>query len=228
FGGRRDQQVKIRGYRIELGEIEQVICRCSQVQACVVALSGEQLVAYVVLEAGADGEWEQALSAVRQELPEYMVPNSVVVLEALPLTDSGKVDRHALPALADAGRRVGYVGPRTPTEEQLVAIWCEVLALEQVGVDDNFFAIGGHSLQITRVLARMRNLFQVTISLRTMFRNPTVAVLAAIIQDEQRKTQGIEDMQVMDNALRKQVLIPIARDAYRHKRSEIINEFHTR
>ncbi len=233
FGGRRDQQVKIRGYRIELGEIEQVICRCSQVRACVVAVSAEksgseQLVAYVVLEAGVDSEWEHALSTVRQELPEYMVPSVVVVLEALPLTTSGKVDRHALPALADAGRRIGYMGPRTPTEEQLVAIWREVLALEQVGVDDNFFAIGGHSLQITRVLARMRNLFQVTISLRTMFKNPTVAALAEIIQDEQRKIQGIEDMQIMGNELRKQGLIPIARDAYRHKRSEVINELHTR
>jgi len=213
FGGRRDQQVKMRGYRIELGEIEQVICACRQVRACVVALSGEhpgseQLVAYVVLAEGASGEWEQALSEVRHLLPEYMVPGAVVVLEELPLTASGKVDRQALAALEAGGRSTGYVRPRTELEEQVAAIWCEVLALEQVGVDDNFFAIGGHSLLITRVLARVHKVFDVWLSVRSMFKNPTIAGLAASIEDVQRRS----------STLREKLPTPVSRETYRQKR----------
>ena len=176
FGGRRDHQVKMRGYRIELGEIEQVICRCAQVRACVVTLHGEQpgaeqLVAYIVPGEEGSGEIEQALSEVRQVLPEYMVPTAVVMLEELPLTASGKVDRRALPAPSDGEQVAGYVGPRTELEERLVEIWREVLALERVGIYDNFFAIGGHSLLITRVLARVREMFEVWLSVRSVFKN---------------------------------------------------------
>ncbi|MGH2506705.1 MAG: phosphopantetheine-binding protein, partial [Ktedonobacteraceae bacterium] len=157
-----------------------------------------------------------------------MVPSAVVVLDALPLMVSGNMDRQALPALAAGEQRTGYVGPRTETEEQLAAIWREVLVLEQVGINDNFFAIGGHSLQITRVLARMRTLFQVTIPLRTMFKNPTVAEMAEIIQDEQRLQQSIESRHMVSNALHKQVLVPVARAAYRQKRSDVLNELQVR
>ncbi|MGH2510900.1 MAG: phosphopantetheine-binding protein, partial [Ktedonobacteraceae bacterium] len=214
FGGRRDQQVKMRGYRIELGEIEQVISRCSQVRACVVAVSEEQLVAYVVLEAGASSEWEQALSTVQHMLPAYMVPSAVVVLDVLPLTASGKVDRQALPALAAGGQRPGYVEPRTGTEEQLAAIWGEVLVLEQVGINDNFFAIGGHSLQITRVLARVHEVFDVWLSVRSMFKNPTVAGMAASIQD----------IQTRSSTLRKKLPAPVSRETYRQKRVTFIQD----
>jgi AMP-binding enzyme/phosphopantetheine binding protein len=211
--------VKLRGYRIELGEIEQVISRCSQVRTCAVGVTGEaggseQLVAYVVLEADTQGDWEQAFQEVKQVLPEYMIPSAVVVVDALPLTVSGKVDRQALAALAVKEQKASYVEPRTEAEKQLVEIWQEVLALKEVGVEDNFFAIGGHSLQITRVLARVHEVFDVWLSVRSMFKNPTIAGMAVSIQD----------VQVRSSTLRKKLPAPISRETYRQKRVTLIQD----
>ncbi|HEU5376093.1 MAG TPA: AMP-binding protein, partial [Ktedonobacteraceae bacterium] len=220
FGGRRDQQVKMRGYRIELEEIEQVIGRRAGVRECVVTLHDGQLVGYVVLDKEAPEELELLLDDARHLLPEYMVPTSVVILEKMPLTASGKIDRKALPAPQASGLTAGYVGPRNELEEQVIAIWCELLTLEQIGVYDNFFAIGGHSLLIARVLARVRDTFQVVLPIRTMFKHPTIAELAEIIRSKQEKAS--EDMQSGGNEPRRQALVPIERAAYRQKRSDVM------
>ncbi|HEX8273583.1 MAG TPA: non-ribosomal peptide synthase/polyketide synthase, partial [Longimicrobiaceae bacterium] len=185
--GRLDEQVKIRGFRIEPGEIEAVLSAHAQVrEARVVAWEdapGEKrLVAYVVGGAEADELREQ----LRRSLPEYMVPAAFVVLERLPLTPNGKLDRRALPApdfAAGAGR---YVAPRTPTEEVLAGIWAETLRLETVGVETSFFELGGHSLLAARVVSRVREVFGVELPLRALFEEPTVAELAARVEEIRR------------------------------------------
>jgi acyl-coenzyme A synthetase/AMP-(fatty) acid ligase len=158
--GRLDHQVKIRGFRIELGEIEAVLAGHPGVEAGVVTVrelaSGDrQLTAYLVF-----GRQQPTITELRRylkkTLPSHMVPSSFVVLDALPLTENGKVDRGALPSLGGRGDGgEGYVAPRTPMEMFVAAVWQEALGLERVGVHDNFFDLGGHSLLSLRVLARI-------------------------------------------------------------------------
>ncbi|HLL45742.1 MAG TPA: amino acid adenylation domain-containing protein, partial [Longimicrobiaceae bacterium] len=189
FMGRLDDQVKIRGFRIEPGEVEAAIAAYPGVRHVRVIMREDQpgdkrLVAYVVGDAEAD-----ALRAhVRQSLPEYMVPGAFVVLDALPLTANGKLDRKALPAPELASSEERYVAPRTPVEEVLAGIWAEVLRLERVGVDDNFFELGGHSLLATRMASRIRAVFGVELPLRALFEGPTVAELAGRV-DEMRRAE---------------------------------------
>jgi amino acid adenylation domain-containing protein/FkbM family methyltransferase len=181
--GRLDFQVKIRGFRIELGEIEAALLGHPGVRESVVLaredVPGEpRLVAYVVGEAPAE-----ALRAhVRGSLPEYMVPAAFVPLERLPLTPNGKLDRKALPAPELASAEEKYVAPRTPVEEVLAEIWAEVLRLERVGVHDNFFDLGGHSLLIMRLLAHVQATFDLQISIRTVYSMPTLEAMAGEIE----------------------------------------------
>ena len=188
FVGRVDHQVKIRGYRIELGEIEARLVEHGAVhQAVVLAredIAGEKrLAAYVVAADAASADAGELRAHLKRSLPEYMVPSAYVVLEALPLTANGKIDRRALPAPeGDAVVRGEYVAPRTPTEEVLAAIWAEVLKLERVGIEDNFFELGGHSLLGTRVIARMREAFAVELPLRALFEAPTLCELAGRVE----------------------------------------------
>ncbi|HEU0079606.1 MAG TPA: amino acid adenylation domain-containing protein, partial [Longimicrobiaceae bacterium] len=186
--GRTDQQVKVRGFRIELGEVEGVLERHAVVyEAVVVALDdasgGLRLVAYVVPAEGAGGEVPAAelRSHLKAHLPEYMVPSVFVRLSTLPLTASGKVDRRALPAPESAGGAREYMVPSTPTEELLAGIWGDVLGVERVGAEDDFFGLGGHSLLATRVVSRVRQAFGVELPLRALFEAPTVAGLAGRI-----------------------------------------------
>ncbi|WP_083296527.1 non-ribosomal peptide synthetase [Duganella sp. HH101] len=189
--GRIDHQVKVRGFRIELGEIEAALASQDGVgEAVVVARRDEQgeqrLVAYVA----GRGELSPALlrGALQQLLPHYMVPAHVVVLAALPLTPNGKIDRAALPEPGAAATVAPYVAPRTPAEGTLAAIWAEVLRLERVGVDDNFFDLGGHSLLATQVVYRLSSAFALELPLRVLFEAPTVAALAARL--EQMRQDG--------------------------------------
>ncbi|HST60536.1 MAG TPA: AMP-binding protein, partial [Longimicrobium sp.] len=181
--GRLDFQVKVRGFRIELGEIESVLRAHESVADCVVvarADAGEtRLVAYVV----GDSEAEALRAHVRRSLPEYMVPSAFVLLDALPLTANGKLDRNLLPAPELGSADEKYVAPRTPMEEVLAGIWAEVLRLERVGLEDSFFELGGHSLLATRVVSRIRELFGVELPLRALFEGPTVGELAVRVEE---------------------------------------------
>jgi amino acid adenylation domain-containing protein len=188
FLGRLDQQVKVRGYRIEPGEIEVQLAHHPSVrEVLVVAREDEpgdrRLVGYVVTQGDlaaedAESELKAFLGTV---LPEYMVPSAIITLDAFPLSPNGKVDRSALPAVDHDGGKDGFVPPRSPTEQVVARVWGEVLRVEPVGADHNFFALGGHSLLATRVVSRLRAAFDVEIGLRSIFEHPTVAGLAAVI-----------------------------------------------
>jgi amino acid adenylation domain-containing protein len=187
--GRIDHQVKLRGYRIELGEIETALLTRPDVRQAVVVLredtpGDKRLVAYVTAAHARTADAGELREHLKQSFPEYMVPSAYVTLEALPLTPSGKVDRWALPAPeGDGAVRDQYVSARTPAEEVLVSIWAEVLKLDRVGVQDNFFGLGGHSLLAMRLVARIRNVFRIELSLRTLFEAPTIAQLALAVED---------------------------------------------
>src|SRR3981081_2430530 len=196
FLGRVDHQVKIRGYRIELGEIEAALHSHAGVEQAVVvaredAPDDKRLVGYVVGAAGASPDANELRAHLKRSLPDYMVPSAFVVLAALPLTPNGKVDGRALPGPEGRPEIGTYVAPRTATEEVLASIWCEVLKLDRVGIEDNFFALGGHSLVATRVIARVRDVFEGELPLRALFEAPTVRELAEGIEDGQREGGGL-------------------------------------
>jgi amino acid adenylation domain-containing protein len=187
--GRLDHQVKIRGYRIELGEIEAVLGQHPSVrETAVIAWTDpgdeKQLVAYVVPEAASAVAPCELRDFLRERLPEYMVPAAFVSLDAMPLTKNGKLDRRALPEPDDqrGSSETVFVAPRTPLEEVLAGIWAEVLQVDAVGVNDNFFALGGHSLVAIQAITRVRELFNMELLLRTFFESPTVAQLAMAIE----------------------------------------------
>ena len=180
--GRLDNQVKIRGFRIELGEIEAVLSQHPQVSASVVVVTEDttgdkRLVAYIVSENPELADLRQFLA---KHLPDYMIPSQFITLDALPLTPNGKLDRVALPK-PQFKTSSHTIAPRTPTEELLLNIWQSILNLNSVGITDNFFALGGHSLLIIRLVSQIQQVFGVDISLRQIFENPTIAELATLI-----------------------------------------------
>jgi len=191
FLGRIDHQVKLRGFRIELGEIETALRGHGGVKDAVVIAredtpGDKRLVAYVVAADEAAVDAGDLRGHLKRSLPDYMVPSAFVMLKALPLTPNGKIDRRALPAPEDdAVIRGEYVEPRTPTEEVLAAIWCEVLKLDRVGVHDNFFELGGHSLLAMRLMARLRDAFQIELPLRALFEAPTVGEISVKLAQQQ-------------------------------------------
>lgn len=193
FLGRIDHQVKIRGSRIELEEIEAVLSQHPAVQPCVVSVSRDAqgaacLTAYVVPSQEHPPKPGELRRFLREKLPEQMVPSEIVLLDALPLTPSGKVDRNALPMLdwrrADAVQ--SYESPRTPVEETIAGIWAQTLGVDRAGIHDNFFDLGGHSLLATQVVAQIRDRLHVEVPLRVIFDSPTVADLATFIAEQQR------------------------------------------
>jgi amino acid adenylation domain-containing protein len=195
FLERTDHQVKIRGYRIELGEIEAVLGQHPMAQSSVVVvredeLGDKRLVGYVVARQEKAFDASEVRQYLKHKLPEYMIPSALVLLDELPLTPSGKVDRRALPAPDQNGLQLAnvYQPPRTPTEETLVAIWGKMLKLDKVGIHDNFFDLGGHSLFATQIMSRIRSAFSIDdLPLRHMFESPTVAEMAVIITQSQWK-----------------------------------------
>ncbi|CAO3408743.1 amino acid adenylation domain-containing protein [Azospirillum largimobile] len=203
YVGRIDHQVKIRGLRIELGEIEAVLRGHPAVRDAVVVArdgaGGKRLVGYVA--ADADAELPRRLREhLGRDLPDYMVPAHILVLDRLPLTPNGKLDRKALPEPApDAGGQ--HMPPSTATELALAEIWRGVLGVERVGAADNFFALGGHSLLATRVAARIRDGFAVELPLRALFEAPTLAELAARIDRKQAHGSDEEEIGRMDALL---------------------------
>ncbi len=185
FLGRLDQQVKLRGYRIEIGEIETLLTPHPSVHEAAVILHGEdgtnqRLVAYVSVRKGAGLPTADVLRRYLQErLPEYMVPSAFVLLPAMPRTPSGKVDRKALPApLADRPASHPFVAPRTPLEEYLAGLWRESLSVQQIGVLDNFFALGGSSLQAAVLINRVQEKLGQQVYTVALFDAPTIAGLA--------------------------------------------------
>ena len=200
YRGRRDNQLKLRGFRIELGEIEAVLASHPAVhQAVVTARDDErgnrQLLAYVVPEGEAPATNELRAHLTRK-LPNHMIPAAFVLLEEWPLTASGKVNRLALPlpGVYQPAAREDFVAPRTATEEILASVWAEVLEVPDVGVSDDFFALGGHSLLLARIASRIRESFQLELPLRALFEAPTLAALAERIEAARRTTEGTEDV----------------------------------
>jgi amino acid adenylation domain-containing protein/non-ribosomal peptide synthase protein (TIGR01720 family) len=184
FLGREDRQVKIRGFRIELAEVEAALLTCVNVaQAAAVVEEGggdARLVGYIVPAAGAMVDPDDVRRELEIRLPEALVPSAVVGLAALPLTAHGKVDRRALPAVEVT--RAAYRGPRTPVEALLCELYAEVLGVERVGVDDDFFALGGHSLTAMRLVSRVRAALGAELGIREVFERGTVGAVAAAVR----------------------------------------------
>ncbi|MBZ5509344.1 MAG: amino acid adenylation domain-containing protein, partial [Acidobacteriia bacterium] len=187
FLGRTDHQVKVRGFRIELGEIENVLEAHPAVAQAVVTVyedssASKRLVAYLVPRHQISGS--QLRDAMKQRLPEYMVPAVFVMMEEMPLTANGKINRQALPEVDEnSWGKEGYRAPRTPVEELIGQIWEEVLGIERVGAEDDFFARGGHSLLATQVIARVRASLGVELPLRAVFEAPKVWELAQRVEE---------------------------------------------
>ena len=185
FLGRTDHQVKIRGHRIELGEIETRLTEHPHVRSCVivpreVGPGDVRLVAYYTADGAAPADADLR-THVRAKLPEYMAPQHFVVLESLPLTPNGKIDRKALPAFSveQAGPAADFVAPTNDLELKIALLWQELLGREQVGVDDNFFDIGGHSLLVVRLHRQLSQAIAAPIALTDLFRFPTIRSLVA-------------------------------------------------
>jgi len=198
FLGRMDDQVKIRGYRIELGEIESVLKQHSGIKDAVVLARDDksdesELVCYSVPMAEQAPTINEIKNYLRQKLPDYMVPSTIVLLDALPMTTSHKIDRTRLP---DPEQKrsdlVGtYIAPQTPLEKVLAGIWTEVMDVEKIGTQDNFFDLGGHSLLLLQVISRIHDVFGIEISPKYLFENPTVADLAALILQDTENQERI-------------------------------------
>ncbi|HEX6037550.1 amino acid adenylation domain-containing protein, partial [Longimicrobium sp.] len=194
FIGRTDFQVKVRGFRVEPGEIESALAALPSVAEAAVVAREDRLVAYVTARGGARLEPSGLREALVRTLPEHMVPAAFVVLDALPRTTSGKVDRRALPAPAEADgeARAAFAEPATETERALAAAWSEVLKVEGVGADDSFFALGGHSLRAMQLVSRVRAAIEVELPLRTIFEAPRLRDLAARVDALRHQARASE------------------------------------
>jgi acyl carrier protein len=193
-----DHQVKVRGYRIELGEIEEALRQHPAVQQAVVlawdiehSFGDKRLAAYVVADANSASLIGELRRYLADKLPYYMTPSAFFVLEKLPMTPNGKIDRRALPAPDKARPELAtpYRLPRTSTETELTSLWANLLELDQVGIDDDFIELGGHSLLATRLASRIRDLFQIEVPLNYLFEAATIANLAQHIDLVRQATQ---------------------------------------
>jgi amino acid adenylation domain-containing protein len=195
FLGRSDFQVKIRGFRVELGEVEAAIAALPEVREVVCAArldaSGQRaLVAYVVARDGVIVDAQTIKEALGRTLPQYMVPAYVVELDALPISSNGKLDRGALPSPGAAASAVTFVAPSTAIEREMARIWEELLQRPRVGIHDSFFDLGGHSLLAVMLVARVRKQLGVDLPLARVLQKPTIALLAASLDDAPPSTRG--------------------------------------
>ncbi|WP_234017158.1 non-ribosomal peptide synthetase [Nostoc sp. 'Lobaria pulmonaria (5183) cyanobiont'] len=198
--GRIDHQVKLRGFRIELGEIESILSQIPEVKECVVIdrediPDQKRLVAYLVTEESQEFAIAQVRSFLKSQLPDYMIPSAFVELKTLPLTSNGKIDRKILP-VPDWTRleaEATFVPPQSPLEEAIAEIWVQLLNVNQIGINDNFFDLGGHSLIATQLVSRLRKAFQVELPLRYIFEFPTIAELAVTIVQSQIEQMNNEE-----------------------------------
>ncbi|HTE45927.1 MAG TPA: amino acid adenylation domain-containing protein, partial [Gemmatimonadaceae bacterium] len=209
FFGRKDQQVKIRGVRIELGEIEACLEAHPSVVTCAVTAepteNGDRmLAAFVVIDPASGVTTAELKDHLSRSLPANMVPTALVLRESLPLTPTGKIDRRALPSVRELGLEDHheFVGPRNPIEQMLVDVWTDVLDVETIGVHDNFFALGGHSLNATQVVARLRAVTGASLSLRSLFAAPTIEGFAKAIQE------SVSGERMPETGLRARVRVP--------------------
>jgi len=207
FLGREDFQVKIQGYRIELGEIEAALSEISSVGVAVVTATGEsrghkRLVAYIVSRDGQAPDITEVQSSLRKKLPDYMVPSEFLIIDKLPLTSNGKVDRKALPV---PGRlkpiEKSFEPPRTSVEKILASVYSQILHVEKVGVNDDFFMLGGNSIHAILLASEVRQAFQIELPLRRFFENPTVGGLAETIEQLQVEQTDSAEMAQMLSAL---------------------------
>ncbi|WP_329284569.1 non-ribosomal peptide synthetase/type I polyketide synthase [Streptomyces sp. NBC_00691] len=195
FLGRQDSQVKVQGYRIELGEVEAALTQCEGVRAAAVVAAGEQhgpkrLIAYVVLDEGRDDTEQRITDSLRKVVPQHLVPQRVLVLDELPLSDNGKVNRAALPAPDEvAVEGAGFVAPRDEVERRLAEIWAEFFGVAEIGVTASFFDLGGDSLLAVRLMARIARGLGRSLPLSSLFARPTIELLARAV----RETGSVED-----------------------------------
>ena len=201
--GRKDFQVKIRGNRIEVGEVETALLALDAIKDAVVVATdraGEKcLVAYIVAAETPPPSVATIRGALAENLPGHMIPSVFVLLDAMPLTPNGKIDRRALPEPGEArpALQLAYVAPRTPFEKILTDIWAEIIGVERVGIHDNFFELGGDSLLATRVVSQVLKQFELELPLQSLFHSPTVAEMASVIAGYLGRTLGNEEMSIM-------------------------------
>jgi len=185
FLGRMDTQVKVRGFRIELGEIEAALERAPSVKQAIVAVQqdnsdDQQLIAYIVPNTKENFSADEVRISLQQMIPHYMIPSSFMILDALPVSQSGKVDRRALPRPDKIATETPYLEPRDETERTLAAILQDVLKREKIGIRDNFFELGGNSLKAAKAIFMMSSALNVSLGLTDLFREPTIEGLARI------------------------------------------------
>lgn len=184
FIGRSDFQVKVNGYRIELGEIEAALLKHPEVKKALVIVRQDQpgqrrLVAYAVLRDGATSSTQDLRAILVEKLPDYMIPSAIVPMERFPLTSNGKVNRKALPLPeVEDGVVLEHIAARTPTEEKVLEIWTDLLKRDQISMNNNFFDIGGDSILATRLISRLRKIYERELQMRVIFEAPTIAELA--------------------------------------------------
>jgi amino acid adenylation domain-containing protein len=235
FLGRRARQVSIRGFSFEPDEIETLLRQCPGVADSVVivrpsALGDETLVAYLVKEKNTAFTDKQLQNYLEQRLPGYMRPSQFITLEKLPLTPVGKVDHAALlaPGKGKSAFDEEFVPPRTTVEKLLADIWCELLGVDEVGVYDNFFNLGGHSLIAIKVATRIREAFHQDINLGAMFETPTVAALAEMIEEGQRNPKPGTDFEIerlpRGNDDMAQILAELANLSEQEAEAQLLNE----
>lgn len=208
--GRVDFQVKIRGFRVELGEIEAQLESCDGIGNCAVVVQGEgeaaRLVAYYTVRPGSNPQPSELREQIARYLPEYMIPQHFVLLEQMPLTTSGKIDRRRLPKLSIQRANLLDVGPRSEEERKVATLWGELLGVDRVGIHENFFEIGGNSLLVMRMAAKLRQTFGKDVSVVDIFRYPTIEQLAAHLASG-RQSEVIQEKTKLQAARQREALL---------------------